>query len=143
MENKNKSYFSFSFNHFEEMPPIYEGLNNLINVFIIHENSFVNYPNFDIDKQISGNITPYEIELLKNSEFKTNCTFNKFMSLKGGKKNQFLEEERFHKILSKIGNKKKYQSNIYLSFQKNGEHICYFSNEFKFIKLKNKNNDIN
>ena len=84
----------------------------------------MNYPNFDIDKLISGNITPYEIELLKNSEFKTNCTFNEFMSLKGGKKIQFLEEERFHQILSKIGNKK--EISIKYIFIISGEWGTYF-----------------
>ena len=137
------SYSSLSYNHFEEIPPIYEGLNDLNNVFIIHENSFMNCPNFDIDKIKSGNITPYEIELLKNSEIKTICTFNEFMSIKNCKKIHILLEENFHRILSKIGIQKKYQSNIYILYQPNGENILYFSNEFKFIKIKNKNNDIN
>ena len=109
-------------------------------IYILTRDSFINYPNFDVNCLINNNyiLSSEQIKKLQKSEIKLNYTYNEIMELKKNKIDFFiLDEIKVKKVLRNIGIEisKLYESKeFYLELKK--QNLVYFSEENKYIHIK-------
>ena len=128
-----EDFVLYSKDFIEYTSPIVE-MENLINIYVICDNSFESTLKFDIKKFVNDLCSSNEIQNL--GEIKTNFTFEEIISLKKDHKEIYIiSEQGFQRLLKGI--KKSSVSNTCL-FDIKGEKVIYFLKEYKFISFKSK-----
>ena len=140
MDAKNVA-FHVNYNNFSEIPFPKDGSSNQIPVFILCKYSFKNNPNIDIGKLVHNNLSSNEIMLLPMGEIKTNFTFKEIILFKKAKIDFYIVDS---KRLSQIFLNKAFINKSNISFfQKNGQNILLFDNDYKLIKFESNHNSNN
>ena len=117
-----------------------EGLQNLVNVYVLCKYSFNNNPNVDINKLILNKYSQSEINNLLANGIKTNFSFRDIMTFKNKNIDFYIVDSERLKVIFK-NNDIIYKCQSSICYENNkGRNILFFTNETKTISFNVKNN---
>ena len=141
MKQKENFIVHVRYNELEEIQgPISKEYDTFTGIYILTKDSFLNYPNFDIQNLLKNDykFTKEEIIQLQNSDIKLNYTFDEIMSLKENSIDFFiLDEIKIKELLIKISIQidSLYVTDVFY-IEQHSKNYIYFSSEDKYISIK-------
>ena len=141
MKQKENFIVHVRYNELDEIQgPISKEYDTFTGIYILTKDSFLNYPNFDIQNLLKNDykFTKEEIIQLQNSDIKLNYTFDEIMSLKENSIDFFiLDEIKIKELLIKISIQidSLYVTDVFY-IEQHSKNYIYFSSEDKYISIK-------